>query len=84
LLIFAANSLVGVNIKARIGLWLKCFPCDNIKMGSETGCFPVPVCADANTSLPSKMVVLLFCCIEKEWCPFTDGFLIKHQINLMS
>jgi hypothetical protein len=43
-------------------------------MGSETGCFPVPVCADANTSLPSKMVVLLFCCIEKEWCPFTDGF----------
>jgi hypothetical protein len=33
--ICAANSLVGVNIKARIGLWLKCFPCDNIcKMGS--------------------------------------------------
>jgi hypothetical protein len=67
--ICAANSLVGVNIKARIGLCRNCWPCDNIcRIGNvKPAVFPVPVCADAKTSLPSKIGELLFCCIG-------DGF----------
>jgi hypothetical protein len=32
----------------------------------ETSCFPVPVCADANTSLPSKMGGIAFVVLGKE------------------
>jgi hypothetical protein len=32
--------------------------------------FPVPVCADANTSLPSKMGGIAFVVLEKECVPF--------------
>ena len=48
-----------------MGLCLKCFPCDNIcNIGKvKPAVFPVPVCADANTSLPSKMGGIAFCCI---------------------
>jgi hypothetical protein len=43
--------------------------------------FPVPVCADANTSLPSKMGGIAFVVLEKDLCIL---LLMAHQINLMS
>jgi hypothetical protein len=48
-----------------MGLCLKCCPCDNnCNIGSvKPAVFPVPVCADANTSLPSKIGGIAFCCI---------------------
>jgi hypothetical protein len=44
-------------------------------MGSVKPLFPVPVCADANTSLPSKMGGIAFVVLEKGGVSFfTDGF----------
>jgi hypothetical protein len=36
--------------------------------------FPVPVCADANTSLPSKIGGIAFAVLERVVYPFADGF----------
>ena len=62
---WAANSRVGVNIKALIGRCLCdcCLVrlCNNGKV--KPAVFPVPVCADANTSLPSKTGGIAFACI---------------------
>ena len=61
----AANSLVGVKTKARIGLNLSFLVAsNNCNIGSvNPAVFPVPVCAEASTSLPSKINGIAFFCI---------------------
>jgi hypothetical protein len=46
--------------------------------------FPVPVCADANTSLPSKIGGIAFAVLEKGLYTLLLMALIKHQRGLMS
>ena len=59
----AANSLVGVKTKARKGPFFCCLvSVKYCKTGNvNPAVFPVPVCADAKTSLPSKIIGIVFC-----------------------
>jgi hypothetical protein len=53
-------------------------------MGSvNPAVFPVPVCADANTSLPSKIGGIAFAVLRRG-CILLLMVLIKHQRGLMS